>query len=130
MDFIQHEPHKIRNPKQFLNRKLNGIITRKEYLKSIRRNALEYDQDLSDVIDIAQEEYNASYPEIDEELQKADDFVVLNEKIGALLENLNEFEDYLSSALTETTFNKVTEDELDETINDLNEKYKDKINIF
>lgn len=129
MNFIQQEPHKIPNPKQFLNRKLKGIITRQEYLKSIRRNALEYDQDLSVVIEIAQEEYNVSYQEIDEELQKANDFVVLNEKIGALLDNLNEFEDYFSSTLTETTFNKVTEDELDDTINDLNEKYKDKINI-
>ena len=129
MDFIQHEPHKIPNPKQFLNRKLKSIIRRQEYLKSIRKNALEYDQDLSVVIETAQEEYNASYQEIDEELQKAEGFTALNEKIGALLDNLNEFEDYFSSTLTETTFNKVTEDELDDTINDLNEKYKDKINI-
>ena len=128
MDLIQHEPHKIRNLKQFLNRKLKGISRRQEYLKSIRRNALEYDQDLSVVIDIAQEEYNASYQEIDEELQKAEGFTALNEKIGALLDNLNEFEDYFSSTLTETTFNEATEDELDDTINDLNEKYKRMIN--
>jgi chromosome segregation ATPase len=129
MDLIQHEPHKIPNPKQFLNRKLKGISRRQEYLKSIRKNALEYHQELSDVIEIAQEEYNANYQEIDEELQKAESFTALNEKIGELLDNLNEFEDYFSSTLTETTFKEVTEDELDDTINDLNEKYKHMIHV-
>jgi hypothetical protein len=129
MSFIQHKPGKIPHPEQFLQRKLSGFNKRQKYLRSIRLNTLEYDEDLEDAIKIAQDEYNERYPEINDQLQEAEDHTALNEKIGALLDNLDEFEEYLSTKITETAFNESSDKDLDETIKDLNKKYKDKVNI-
>lgn len=129
MVFIQHEPSKIAHPKQFLQRKLSGFTKRQRYLKRIRRNALEYDEDLSDAIEIARMEYDERYPAIDDQLRKAEDLAALNEVISDLLDNLDEFEEQFSTKITETTFNESSDEDLAETINELNKEYNNQINI-